>query len=293
MPTPPRRPARSLRSLPAFLVLFGILLPVLDRDAAADVQRERISYEVRGVPCFAWKIWDDALPTPRPGVLLFHEFFGLEDFIVERGEALAEAGYVVFVADIYGMNLDGTNKVADTAEEAQALAVPLYQDRAEMGRRASSAYLQLTRMTEVDPGRIVAIGYGFGGTVALELGRSGPTVDGIIVLHGSLYTPDRSRNARIRGEVLVLRGGQDPFVTDEEVDEFVEDMTQARRRVTVTNYEWARHSFANSRSTSWALANIGYDEEAAEASEAAILSFLDRVVDGPAQGERRDEIEGG
>ncbi|MFK7961069.1 MAG: dienelactone hydrolase family protein [Phycisphaerales bacterium] len=280
---------RSCRPLVVLMLLAACVFPALDREASAEVRRERINYEVGGNAYFGWKLWDDARPAPRPGVLLFHEFFGLESFIVERGVALAEAGYVVFVADMYGMNVDGTNVVADTPEEAVNLASALYQDRPEMGRRATAAFLRLARQSEVDPGRIVAIGYGFGGTAALELARGGTTLDGVVVVHGSLWTPDPGRNARIKGEVLVLRGGKDPFVTDDEVVEFRASMERSTRRVSFTNYAWAQHSFSNRRSTSWGLTGIGHDAEAAEASERAILAFMERVVDGPTRGTRIEE----
>src|SRR5690606_25520931 len=101
-----------------------------------------------------------------------------------RAKQYAAQGFVVLAADMYG-----GAKFVETAEEASALSKPFYEDRKFFKQRARAAYAALVKDSRVDPKRIAALGYCFGGTAALELARSGADLEATVVFHGGLGTP--------------------------------------------------------------------------------------------------------
>lgn len=293
LPPLPARPGISLmrhrRSpiSPLLLLIAAIAAGGASVPASAEVVTERISYDFQGDPYYAWLVHDDSLPTPRPGIILFHEWWGLDDFAIEQARALAELGYVVFCADMYGMDESGDNIVAESPQEAQRLSGRLYRDRVWMRQLATTSFLQLAKQPQVDPGRIATIGYGFGGTVAVELARSGATIDGTICFHGGLFNPSPADAARIKGEMLVLQGTKDPMVGDAEIDAFEAEMDAVNRPYEIIRLGGAEHAFTNRRSNFWNIPGASYNQRAAEIANTHVAAFLERTLGGPTQGRSR------
>jgi len=154
-------------------VLWVLALAALCMTAQAAIKTGSVPYRAGETDCVGYLAYDDATAEPRPGVLVVHEWWGLNDYAKDRARALAELGYVAFAADMYG-----GGKVAASAEEAGQLAGQFrgawdQGGQALMRQRARAALDVLAQSPRVDPNRLAAIGYCFGGTVALELAYSG------------------------------------------------------------------------------------------------------------------------
>src|SRR5262249_24891209 len=158
---------------------------------------------------------------PRPGVLVVHDWMGVSDDTRERGRMLARLGYVAFVADIYGKN----SRPKD-AGEAMTLVKRYKADQKLMRSRAKAALAILQKSPLVDTKHLAAIGYCFGGTVSLELARSGAPRAGVVSFHGGLATATPKDAKNIKGRILALHGADDPFVKADEVQGFEDEMRQ-------------------------------------------------------------------
>ena len=155
---------------------------------SAELKRATVEYEQNGAVLEGYLVYDDAFKGPRPGVVVFHEWMGIGPYEKGRSEQLAELGYLVLAADIYGKG-----QRPKTREEAAKMAAIYRNDRSLLRARARAA-IELIRQHELaDPNRIAAIGYCFGGTTVLELARSGADIAGVVSFHGGLDTPPRPR----------------------------------------------------------------------------------------------------
>jgi dienelactone hydrolase len=204
----------------------------------------------------------------RPGVVLFPEWWGVDDYIVERATQLAESGYVVLVADMYG---DGcaTRDQAEAARQASTTRTgPLARSRA---RGALEALIQHPR---VDPDRLTAAGFCFGGSVALELARDGRPVKGVVAFHAGLATTLPTRGPAIDARVLVLHGADDPFVSADELANFQNEMRAAAADWEVVIYGGAQHSFTRPDASRAQMAGVAYNELAARRSWDRAQAFL-------------------
>jgi dienelactone hydrolase len=217
------------------------------------------------------------LPLPGkprlPVVVLFPDWMGVSERALEDAQRIASWGYAVFVADPYGVRAQPANP-----GEAGARAGALKQDPATVRARARAALETAKRQTGADTGRVAAIGYCFGGMVALELARSGATLRGTVSIHGNLRTaaPGDARN--IRGPVLVLHGAEDPFVPQEEVGMFRDEMKMAAVDWQLIEYGGAVHAFTNPRAGNDPSKGAAYHPVASERAYAALKTFLDETL---------------
>jgi len=219
------------------------------------------------------------LDARRPAVIVIHDWMGCNDFAVGRAKALAAAGYVALAADMYG---DG--RVAENTREAGRLAGGLKAgDRAEMRRRAAAALEAVKSFRFTDPDRIAIIGYCFGGTVALELARSGAPLRGAVSIHGNLDTPDPDATRdRLRAAVLVLHGADDPYVKREEIEAFEREMRAAKADWQMIYYSGAVHSFANPAAGDDPSRGAAYHAAADRRSWQHLLAFFRDIFDSAA-----------
>ena len=168
----------------ALLPLMSLSLVVLTHSAEAKVKTEVVEYKAGDATLQGFLAYDDANTKPRPGVLLIHDWMGVEGYAESRAKQLAELGYVAFAADIYGKGIRPANP-----KEAGGLAGKYKGDRALYRERLKAGFAQLTGNKLVAPGKVAVIGYCFGGTGALELARSGADLKGVVTFHGGLSTP--------------------------------------------------------------------------------------------------------
>lgn len=213
--------------------------------------------------------YDDKLGSPAPGVLVFHEWWGLNDYIKKRARDVAALGYVAFAPDVYGKGVRPTDP-----DEAGKTAGLYMSDRKLLRSRANAGLDILKKHKLVDKGRIAAIGYCFGGSAALELARSGAPVLGTVTFHGTLNTPAPQDAANIQGSVLALHGANDPFVKNEEVRAFQDEMAKGGVDWYMVSYGGAVHGFTNPANGADPSGGLAYDEMADKRSWEEMRSFL-------------------
>jgi dienelactone hydrolase len=208
----------------------------------------------------------------RPGVLVAHDWWGLNDFARKKAEDLARLGYVGVAADIYG---EGVRP--EDAEEAGQLAGRYKADRKLLRERVLAGLEALRSHERVDSRRLAAIGFCFGGTAVLELARSGARIGGVVSFHGGLDTPTPEDARNIEAKVLALHGGDDPFVPPEHVQAFWDEMRKARVDYQLVVYGGAVHSFTNPAAGNDPSMGAAYDEQAARRAWDAMKAFFSEI----------------
>lgn len=255
-----------------FPAVFALALNALTHSANAKIETEVVEYKQGDATLEGFLAYDDASAKPRPGVLLVHDWMGVGDYAKSRATQLAELGYVAFAADIYGKGVRPTNP-----SEAGALAGKYKGDRALFRERLAAGLAQLTGNKLVAPGEVAAIGYCFGGTGVLEIGRSGAEVKGIVTFHGGLSTPTPEDAKNIKCPVLVLHGADDPFVKPDEVAAFKKEMEDAKVKYTFIAYPGAVHAFTRPDAGSDNSKGAAYNEAADKKSWAEMKKFFGKI----------------
>jgi dienelactone hydrolase len=252
-----------------FLLLTLLCLTV---SAEAAVKTKVVEYKQGETVLEGYLAWDDTRSTNRPGILIIHEWTGINDHIKQRAEMLAKLGYVAFAADIYGKG------VRPSAQPEAAKTAGVYKsDRPLMRARAQAGLETLKKQKFVDTRRIAAIGYCFGGTSVLELARDGADLRGVASFHGGLSTPTPQDAGNIKGKVLALHGADDPFVKPDEVAAFQEEMRAAKVDWQFVSYGNAVHSFTNKAAGSDNSKGAAYNEKADRRSWEAMKVFFAEI----------------
>jgi dienelactone hydrolase len=229
-----------------------------------------ISYEVDGRRMVG-RLGVPDQPGPRPGVVIAHEANGLDDFQKSRADRLAELGYVAFALDYHG---DGT---PPEFADAQARTSELWAD-ADRTRAIAKAGLDvLLAEPATDAGRLAAIGYCFGGALALELGRAGADLKAIVGFHPGLRTPRPEDSRNITGTVLICVGADDPYVTVDDRTAFEAEMREADVDWRMQIYGGVEHTFTHPRAQQAGLPGLRYDQRADSLSWRAMLELFEEV----------------
>lgn len=219
-------------------------------------------------------------PSPvgpgAPAVLIFPTWLGISESIRNRAERLAVRGYTAFAADMFG-------RPSVIENGPRAMVDPFMSDRPGMRRRARAGLAALRARPQCDPDRIVAIGYCFGGCVALELARDRAPLQGVVSFHGELDTPAAARPGDISGKLLVLTGDADPVIPFPRVAEFRDEMRSAGVDFEIDVYSGAKHSFTGEGSLGAHRTPEAVLHPQAEArSWQSMLNFLTEVFGTPA-----------
>lgn len=186
-------------------------------------------------------IHDDAKPAAR-AILLTPNWMGINEANLKQARLVAEMGYTVYVVDMYGKDVRPTN-----AEQAGKAAGAVKGDIPALRARINEALATLLaqKSVPVDARRVGAIGFCFGGTVSLELARSGAPVAGVVSFHGNLGTPQPASGDSLKAKVLVLHGADDPYVPAKEVDALQAEMRAAKADWQLVSFGNAVHSFTD------------------------------------------------
>jgi len=219
------------------LLLLTLLMPTL---VQAAIETGSVEYRQGNTRLVRYLAFPKDVKGPLPGILVVHEWMGLNDYAKHRADQLAELGYIAFAADIYG---DG--KIAANREEAGKLAGSYKNDRPLLRARVAAGLATLKAQPGVAGDKIAAIGYCFGGTTVLELARSGADIAGVVSFHGGLDTPTPQDAKNIRAKVLALHGADDPYVPADQVAAFENEMRQAGVDWQLIVYGGAVHGFTN------------------------------------------------
>lgn len=239
------------------------------------VATRTLDYAVGERPHQGFFACDDAHGEPVPGVLLVHEWWGLNDFARARTRELAAAGYAVFAADMYGHG-----QSADSPAAAQSLMGEAIADFDTLAARFNAGLQVLRDCPEVDVSRLAAQGYCFGGAVVLNMARAGTDLAGVVSLHGSL----RALISPVPGPKIppmqVYTGGNDSLIPSADVAGFVEEMQAAGAHLELTSFPGVRHSFTNPEADALARYHgvpLGYDAGASAQAHHGALAFYRRL----------------
>lgn len=254
------------------LSLF-FLFPIVSQAA---IVGKTVEYVVGGEKMKGYMAYDDSIKGKRPGVLVVHEWWGLNDYARKRADMLAQAGYVAMAVDMYG---DG--KTAGHPNDAGAMMSAVNKNASLRRNRFVTAKKFLDVQPLVKRGQIAALGYCFGGSVVLNMARSGEPLKGVVSFHGSLATDlPPAAPGSIKTKVRVFNGEADPFVPSEQVEAFKSEMTNAKADWQLVSYPGVKHSFTSQGAD--ALGEkfnlpLKYDAHADQSSWAHTLDFLNSV----------------
>jgi len=255
----------------ALVALLPATFVTLSPVAHAEVKTKVIQYKAGDKLMEGYLAWDDAARTvgdgKRPGVLVYPEWWGLTDYPKKRAEQLAQLGYVAFAADMYGKG-----ETTDEAEEAATWMGAVKKDQTLERERLEAALNVLKSQEQVDANRIAAMGYCFGGTMALDMARMGMPVKGVVSFHGDLSTKTPAEKAPVK--ILVLTGADDAWVPADQVKAFEEEMKKAGADVKVISYPGAQHAFTNSDADRHGIKNVKYNADADKKSWEEMKKFL-------------------
>jgi dienelactone hydrolase len=267
------------RLKPDRIMLGPVRLPVLAlsvlicSSASAKIVTEKVEYRHGETILEGVLVHDDVRKGKRPGVLVIHEWMGINDHTLKAARDLAGLGYVAFAADIYGKGVRPADPKAAGAESGKYKA-----DRQLLRARAGAGLDVLRGHKLVDASRLGAIGFCFGGTAVLELARSGAPVRGVVSFHGGLDAPTPADGKNIQGKVLALHGADDPYVPQADLQAFIKELREAGVDWQLVEYGGAVHSFTNPKAGDDPKQGAAYNEKVARRAWTAMRAFFDEVL---------------
>ena len=266
------RPAASLLHAAA-LAVVAFLPANLPAVTPVSIKTDTITYQIDGKTYEGSVSRPAQLPTATvPGVLVVHDWMGYGPFGRARAEELAKLGYVAMAVDLYGKGVHTKD-----AGEASKLAGTFYQDFPLFRTRMKAALAELLKQPGVDPARVGAMGFCFGGTAVLELARSGAEVKAVVTFHGGLKTQLPAKEGEVKGaEMLILHGALDPMVPPADVANFMTEMNTAKVPYRLVAYPRAVHAFTNPDAGTDLSKPAAYTPEAAEAAFGEMREFFAR-----------------
>jgi dienelactone hydrolase len=237
--------------------------------AQAAIVTRSVMYHQADTTLEGFLAYDDALTDQRPGVLVVHEWWGLNDFAKNQARRLAQLGYIALAIDMYGKGVVTTDPT-----EAGRLASQFKDNPQLLRDRAAAGLETLAADPHVRPHSIAAIGFCFGGTTVLQLAYSGADLAGVVSFHGGLVPPQTADMERIKAKILVLHGAADTHVPPEQVATFQQTIERTGADWQMVIYGGAKHSFTNPDSDKLNMPGVGYQALAAERSWQQMLLFF-------------------
>jgi dienelactone hydrolase len=244
--------------------------------AAPRIKGKPVTYKAGKVNLKGYLAYDESIKGKRPGVLVVHEWWGQNEYARKRARMLAEMGYTALAVDMYG---DG--KQAMHPDEAGAFSSEVMKHFNEAGKdRFEAAEVFLKRQPTVDPARIAAIGYCFGGGVVLNMARQGADLKAVASFHGGLVAVKPAEAGMVKAKLRVYNGADDKFTPQQAIDAFKKEMTDAKVDFQFINYPGAVHSFTNPDATELGKKfnlPLAYNEKADKESWADMTKFFAEV----------------
>jgi len=249
----------------ASIVLWGSV-------AQGAVVTKTISYQEDGASLQGYLAYDNALKGKRPGVLVVHEWWGLNDYARKRATQLAAMGYVAFALDMYGKD-----KVADHPEQAKEFMKKVTQNVDTWQKRVLAGLEILKKQPNTDSNRIAAIGYCFGGSTVQQLAYSGADIRGIVSFHGSLIPPTESAVKQTKAKILICHGASDPYTKPEALPTYLTTMNASGIDWKMSIYAHAKHAFTNPDADNYGMAAVGYNRTADRRSWEDMKQFFNEI----------------
>jgi dienelactone hydrolase len=242
---------------------------------AANLKEENVTYTGDNTTMDGYVVYDANKEGKRPGVLVIHEWWGLNDYPKMRARKLAELGYIAMAIDLFG-----NGKIADNPDDAGKYAGPFYQQPQKAKARFDAALNKLKSYDQLDTNNIAAIGYCFGGGMVLNMARMGENLRGVVSFHGNLVGVPADKNL-LKAKILVCHGADDEFVKPQELAQFKKQMDSVGADYTVKVYPNATHAFTNPAATvngEKFKIPIKYNAQADSASWNDMKEFFDRIL---------------
>ena len=239
------------------------------------LETKSVSFMADGKELLGHLAWDTEIEGERPGVLVFPEWWGLNDYIKKRTEQVASLGYFAMGVDMYG-----NGKTADHPEEAGSLMNGVLGDLDLLKSRVEAAYQALRNEELADSNRMGAIGYCFGGALVLNMARFGMDLHGVVSFHGALDSMQKPGPGEVKAKILVCHGAADQFIPDEAIVNFKKEMEEASADFEFVDYQGALHGFTNPAADERGKAfnlPLAYDEKADLQSWQAMESHFEKV----------------
>ena len=243
-------------------MVAGLLFLSVQNGFVSAATAERVNYEVNGQ---AYEGYFVSPAKNAPLVLIIHDWDGLTDYEVKRAHMLADMGYAVFAADLFGAGVRPT-EVKDKRQHTGEL----YENREKM-RALMNAALREAAGKGADTGNAIAMGYCFGGAAVLELARSGADLKGFATFHGGLRTPAGQDYANTKGEILIMHGTADSAITMDDFAELAGELERAGIKHEMVTYSGAPHAFT-------VFGSSRYREDADRKSWARFTTFLEEKL---------------
>ena len=204
-----------------------------------NVKGEEVIYASDSTNLKGYISFDDNKKGKRPGVIIVHEWWGHNDYVRKRADMLAELGYTAIAIDMYG---DGkqANHPSDAGKFAQSVMSNLPVAKA----RFKAALDLLKKHESVSADKIAAIGYCFGGSIALTMANTGEDLDAVAAFHSGVQLPVMP-NEELKARVLVCNGAEDPFISPESVKAFTSALDSLGKKYEYVSYPGAKHSFTS------------------------------------------------
>ncbi|HVP79790.1 MAG TPA: dienelactone hydrolase family protein [Thermodesulfobacteriota bacterium] len=237
-----------------------------------------VEYSAEGTVMKSYLAYDESVKGKRGGVLVVPEWWGLNGYARRRARMLAELGYTALAVDMYGEGM-----VVTTPDEAGKLSSETMKNFEVAKARFMAAVDFLKGQPTVDPNRVAAIGYCFGGGMVLNMARQGVDLKGVVSFHGSLTAVKPAQPGSVRAKILVLSGGADTFIPPDQVEAFKQEMKTAGASFQYISYPGALHSFTNPEATELGKKfnmPIAYNAKADEESWSEMKGFFNTILKG-------------
>jgi dienelactone hydrolase len=260
------------KELPMKDVLFMVGALLLANIAEAEIVTEEITYKQDTMTFKGFFAYDNSIKGKRPGVLVAHEWWGLNDFAKTQVKNLAKMGYAAFAVDLYGNGkVTGDFKVA-AQMAGEVRGTPRMRERINIG------FTTMLAQKTVDARRTAAIGFCFGGTAVLELAFSGADCKGIVTFHGGLLSPKPEEFGSIKAKLLILHGANDPTMKPESISQFQESMRKSGADWRMVYFGNTVHSFTNPNAGSDPSKGVAYNPLSADRAFSYMKMFLEEIL---------------
>lgn len=235
----------------------------------------KVAYSADGVEMIG-RLYEPQGGGRRPGLLVAHESPGITGHTIAISERLAARGYVVLTVDY-----QGGGQVVTDRDEMMRRFQRFMSDPAFIRARMGAALAALLTSERVDPTRLGALGYCYGGTAVLELARGGADLKAVAGFHCGLTTARPQDATAIKGKVLVAIGADDPVVPADQRVAFEQEMTAAGVDWRLALYGRTSHSFTNPEADGWGMPGFAYSASADQRSWRALIDLLDETMGAP------------
>ena len=257
------------------LIVVGVLTTANAAVAAHKIMGRNVEYTAGGITMKGYLVYDENIQGKQPGVLVVHEWWGQNTYVRKRARMLARLGYTALALDMYG-----EGKTAQHPDDAGKFASGVMKNFPVAKERFLAALEFLKKQPTVDPDRIAAIGYCFGGGVVLNMARQGLDLKGVASFHGSLAVVKPDQPTPIKAAVRVYNGADDKFSTPEQIEALKKEMADQKVNFKFVNYPGAVHSFTNPEATEIGKKfkmPVAYNAKADKESWADMKQFLKEI----------------